>query len=457
MISVPPRVALIMLPVLICSLSARAGDLPRYKLAVGQEIQYEGTSDFQYQSGSFHTDQSWTAWVVRQNGDGSWRLVLKSESTSTQKAEGRSFQGKPSTSLVWLDLYPDGTAPRNDSIGFSLEPTGIFPRLPDDAAARQNGWEAPVAFGVVRYKAQPSGGQPSEFVFTAQHVAPENDIYLMTNTGTIHFDADRSLVTKIEQQRSQGYGFKGTGQGNTRLTNLKTDDAAWIKQLDRESRAYFDAVKDDEDKQKQAEKDPVHGEGLLAEAEQNLKSVRAKLTLPVLTKLLDERLAHRGELAKYLKDQADHVAQVMNKPAADWTLSDLQGKSHSLSDYRGKVVVMDFWYRGCGWCIRAMPQINQLSQDLKNDAVAVLGMNTDEDPKDAQFVVDKMGLRYQTLRAGQDLPDKYGVQGYPTVIIVDARGVVRDVHVGYSPEIRHEIEATVRKLLNEPQRSARSQ
>lgn len=451
------RVALILLLVLICSRSAPASDLPRYKLSVGQEIQYEGTSDFKYQSGSFHTDQSWTAWVVRQNGDGSWRVLLKAESTSTQNADGRSFRGQPSTSVVWLDLSPDGTAPRNDSFGFSLEPSAIFPRLPGAPVEQKDGWEVPVAFGVIHYKTQPSGDKSSEFVFTAQHAAPENEIYLMTNTGTIHFDPDRGLVTKIEQQRSQGYGFKGTGQGSTRLTNVKTADAAWITQLDRESRAYFDAVQDDEEKQKQAEKDPVHGEGLLAEAEQNLKSVRAKLTLPVLTKLLDDRLSHRAELAKYLKNQADHVAQVLNKPAADWTLTDLQGKSHSLADYRGKVVVMDFWYRGCGWCIRAMPQINQMSQELKNDPVAVLGMNTDDDPKDAQFVVDKMGLRYQTLRASQDLPEKYGVQGFPTMIILDAQGVVRDVHVGYSQNLRHEVETTVRKLLNEPQRSAQSQ
>jgi len=426
---------------------ARAEDVPRYQLSVGQEIQYQGTSDFKYESGSFHTDSNWTAWVVRQNADGSWRVVLKSESKFTQSAGGRSLGGQTNTSLAWFDLFPDGKAPRNDSLGFSVEPTVVFAKLPDDPQARQNGWEAPVAFGVIRYKAQPATDKASEIVFTAQQVAPENEIYLMTNTSTIHFDPGRGLVIGNEQEQSQGYGFKGTGHGSNSLTSVKTDDPAWTRQFDHESRAYFDAVADYQEKQQQAQKDPAHAEGLVAEAEQVLKSTRAKVTLPVLTKLLDDRLAAHAQTAKYVKDQAEHVAEVVDKPAADWTLSDLQGKSHSLKDFRGKVVVMDFWYRGCGWCIRAMPQINQLSQDLKDEPVAVLGMNTDEDQKDAQFVIDKMGLRYQTLRSGQDLPEKYGVQGFPTLIIIDAQGVVRDMHVGYSPDLRQQVEATVRKLL----------
>jgi len=109
---------------------ARAEDVPRYQLSVGQEIQYQGTSDFKYESGSFHTDSNWTAWVVRQNADGSWRVVLKRESKFTQSAGGRSLGGQTNTSLAWFDLFPDGKAPRNDSLGFSVEPTVVFAKLP---------------------------------------------------------------------------------------------------------------------------------------------------------------------------------------------------------------------------------------------------------------------------------------------------------------------------------------
>jgi thiol-disulfide isomerase/thioredoxin len=91
------------------------------------------------------------------------------------------------------------------------------------------------------------------------------------------------------------------------------------------------------------------------------------------------------------------------------------------------VVVLDFWYRGCGWCIKAMPQLNALAGQFEGRPVAVLGMNTDRDEADAKFVSDAMGLKYETLRA-LGIPEKYGVQGFPTLVVIDPERKVRDMH-----------------------------
>ena len=108
--------------------------------------------------------------------------------------------------------------------------------------------------------------------------------------------------------------------------------------------------------------------------------------------------------------------------------------------------MLDFWYRGCGWCVRAMPQISQLADDFKGQPVAVLGMNTDREEKDAKFVVEAMKLDYPMLKA-EGLPKKYGVQGFPTLVIIGPDGTVRDLHVGYSPTLREEVGKTIRELL----------
>jgi thiol-disulfide isomerase/thioredoxin len=120
--------------------------------------------------------------------------------------------------------------------------------------------------------------------------------------------------------------------------------------------------------------------------------------------------------------------------------------SRELAGYRGKVVVLDFWYRGCGWCIRAMPQLNALAEQFRGRPVAVLGMNTDREKANAQFVVDAMGLKYMTLRA-EGIPEKYKVRGFPTLILIDPEGTVRDVHVGYSPTLRAELARAIEDLL----------
>jgi peroxiredoxin len=166
----------------------------------------------------------------------------------------------------------------------------------------------------------------------------------------------------------------------------------------------------------------------------------------MLREQLDEKLKNHAEQARWIAEGAKRLLKVLGKPAADWDTKDLDGKPHALKDYRGKVVILDFWYRGCGWCIRAMPQVNQLANDFKNEPVAILGMNTDQDEKDAQFVVEKMKLTYPVLKA-TGVPEKYEVAGFPTLVIIDQQGNVHDVHVGYSPTLRDDVAAVVKKLL----------
>ena len=93
-----------------------------------------------------------------------------------------------------------------------------------------------------------------------------------------------------------------------------------------------------------------------------------------------------------------------------------------------------------------MPQVKQLADYFKNQDVVVLGMNTDRDPKDAEFVIKKMELNYRNLKA-RNIPKEYGVRGYPTLIVIDRNGIVRNFHVGYSPDLRENVISSVEALL----------
>ena len=73
-------------------------------------------------------------------------------------------------------------------------------------------------------------------------------------------------------------------------------------------------------------------------------------------------------------------------------------------------------------------------------------MNTDSNEADAKFVQDAMGLKYATLRA-LGIPEKYGVQGFPTLILIDPEGKVRDVHVGYSPTLKADLTKEIEGLI----------
>lgn len=77
------------------------------------------------------------------------------------------------------------------------------------------------------------------------------------------------------------------------------------------------------------------------------------------------------------------ASAVIGEPATDWHTIDLSGVPRLLADYRGRVVVLDFWYSGCGWCLRSVPQMVALADEFKNQPVAVLGVNWDSEINEA--------------------------------------------------------------------------
>src|SRR5262249_39958048 len=160
---------------------------------------------------------------------------------------------------------------------------------------------------------------------------------------------------------------------------------------------------------------------------------------------VDALLARHERQAEAVVAELERRAAIVGRPAADWATTDLAGKPHALKDYRGKVVILDFWHRTCFWCVRMMPQVKEIAAHFKGRPVVVLGVNTDAEEEDARFVVKEMGLNYATLRA-EGLPEKYEVQTFPTLLVIDPEGVIRDVHVGYTPTLREEVVRSVERL-----------
>jgi len=271
-------------------------------------------------------------------------------------------------------------------------------------------------------------------------------IYLSSARSEFSFDRKRGLVQSKRTENTQGYGMRGKGNGSGELISVQDHDADWAGKFAKEADCYFAAAKAYEELTTRAGKDAKGSEVLLNKAESVLRDVQHKLTLPALREQVVDKLKSHKELAKDTTEEAQRREKVLGKPAAAWELKDLDGKAHSLEGYRGKVVILDFWYRGCGFCIKAMPQVARVSEEFKNKPVVVLGMNTDRDDKDARFVVDNMKLTYPVLKAA-GIPEKYMVEGFPTLIIIDKAGKVADMHVGYSPTLHDDVAAAVAALL----------
>jgi hypothetical protein len=98
--------------------------------------------------------------------------------------------------------------------------------------------------------------------------------------------------------------------------------------------------------------------------------------------------------------------------------------------------------------MRTIPQVKQVAEQFLGRPVVVLGMNTDRDEKDARLVISKLKLAYPILKA-EALPAKYMIPGFPTLLIIDQQGIVRDMYVGYSPTLGKDVAEKIETLLKD--------
>jgi len=136
---------------------------------------------------------------------------------------------------------------------------------------------------------------------------------------------------------------------------------------------------------------------------------------------------------------------MLNKPAPDFELLDLQGKRWSLKDLRGKIVVLNFWFTSCPPCIEEMPELNKLVQEYGNQNVVFLGL-TYNNAAQVNTFLQKRTFSYKQLPNSHAVNTKYQVSSWPTSIVIDKEGTIKMI-IGSSPKIREELETVINALL----------
>jgi peroxiredoxin len=128
----------------------------------------------------------------------------------------------------------------------------------------------------------------------------------------------------------------------------------------------------------------------------------------------------------------------------------LGGAPASLASLKGRVVVVDFWASWCGPCRMLAPKLSTLKNRFGAQGLSVVGITSD-DAEHAALFAERHGMTYPSLSdPAADTNKAYGIIGLPTVVVVDKKGVVRDVFVGYDPSVEAKMDQIVKTLLAEP-------
>lgn len=142
------------------------------------------------------------------------------------------------------------------------------------------------------------------------------------------------------------------------------------------------------------------------------------------------------------------------KPAPTFELKDASGATITMADYRGKVVLINFWATWCGPCKVEIPWFIEFQQKYKDRDFAVLGISMDEDGwKSVKPYVEQHKMNYRVLIGDEKLTDLYGgIDSLPTSFIVDRAGRIAAAHFGLVDKSDYQNE--IIKLLEDPKPSA---
>ena len=136
--------------------------------------------------------------------------------------------------------------------------------------------------------------------------------------------------------------------------------------------------------------------------------------------------------------------------APDFVLKSSAGNNLRLSEYRGDVVMINFWATWCGPCRQEMPLLDDLYRRYERVGFTLLGVNIDDDSRRAMKMIEELGVNFPVLfDDGKDVSKLYAVEAMPVTVLVDREGTVRHVHHGYKPGYEEKYLTEIRALLRE--------
>lgn len=158
-----------------------------------------------------------------------------------------------------------------------------------------------------------------------------------------------------------------------------------------------------------------------------------------------------GLLLLALAPMTQAASETLQGPASNFVLPTFGGKKLQLADFKGEVVMVNFWASWCAPCREEMPLIEGLHKKYAKLGFTVLGVNVDADPKDAVNMLKQIPVSFPVgFDSKSKVSEQYKIDAMPSTLMVDRKGNLRFLHRGYKPGYEADYEKQIRTLLREP-------
>ncbi|MBS1520124.1 MAG: TlpA family protein disulfide reductase [Bacteroidetes bacterium] len=147
------------------------------------------------------------------------------------------------------------------------------------------------------------------------------------------------------------------------------------------------------------------------------------------------------------KEEAKLPLLASGTVAPDWTLYDADGKGTSLAQMKGKIILLDFFFIGCGGCMEALKPLNRLHEKYKSQNVAMVSMTFRDNKKSVTGFKENYNIKYPIYIDAGDVVKLYHVEGFPTFYFIDQEGKIRSAFVGYYDDFEAKVTSIIDGLL----------
>ena len=160
--------------------------------------------------------------------------------------------------------------------------------------------------------------------------------------------------------------------------------------------------------------------------------MKLKMFIGVLVVLFSTMIIAGSLMENKPENNSSNTNCFVNDKAPDFALKSVDGKVVKLSDYKGKVIILDFWATWCPPCRKGIPDLISIQNEYKNDVV-IIGVSLDGDKtiKDVPDFIKQYGINYPIVYGDEKIVTAYGgIQAIPTAFVIDKKGNIVDQHVG---------------------------
>ena len=172
---------------------------------------------------------------------------------------------------------------------------------------------------------------------------------------------------------------------------------------------------------------------------------------------ISDKIFTQEELSEYVKvinytpelEQTANTLLAIGEKAPEWELSNSQGKKINLNDLKGKITIMDFWYKACGPCNKQMVKLQELHDRYPENKVKFIGINTIDDPIEDKIdlFLENRNITMETVFDGKTIERDYQVTASPALFVIDQNGFIIHNIDGYSSNIVTELTEVIEKYL----------